>query len=163
MRRRGIANSQTGGGAVTGAPGRIMLGMMLVVALVALLAVTTSVAREKKPEVWKPKVVRPNNLPPMRFLSGTLNRDGLGNWRIGETQIWFTRDSRLVDIDRPGEGRPPRRGQEVLLMGQRLGTSFIVRRGVVLDPGSAFETYAADPGLEWSEEDADVGWGESPQ
>ncbi len=115
-----------------------------------------------KPQIADPGPgpVRPDNLPPMSFLSGQLDYEVGRGWRVGHSQILFTPHSILLGSDGSGEAVAPMSGYQILLMGHQSGNVFVVRYGMVQPPEYIPEDPPYDPNIEWSEEDPTVGEGE---
>lgn len=117
-----------------------LAGAMLLVVLVGLLLLSlVAMAGEKErfkkgPE--KAQYVDKN--PPMNFLRGRLARDINRGWMVDNVTVWFSPECELTDYQQPERILSPREGQEIFLAGQRIGGSFIVRRGFVL-PASLIE------------------------
>jgi hypothetical protein len=119
-------------------------GLLVLIALGAGLALPAA-SKTNEPKVFHPKLPRElDNLPPMRFLAGELQLGPRSSWRIGDTEVLFERGSRFMRADDPSAPATPRDGGTVLLMGQRLGDSFIVRFGL-LQSSSLFEGGMKEP------------------
>jgi hypothetical protein len=61
--------------------------------------------------------------PDMQFQRGVLSRDGLAGWRVGDYQLQVGPNTVVLDP----EGQPTmlQEGSEVLVMGARLGNTFV--------------------------------------
>ncbi|MFH1842660.1 MAG: hypothetical protein ABIF77_05590 [bacterium] len=128
-----------------------------------LIVTVVSVAKNKQGKYWSPEQApRTEAMPSMDFVSGTLYRNSIHGWTIGEIDILFTRNSILTSPDQPGENIPPSSGLEVMLTGQRLGNSLVVHSGRVTSNTVSTDFETEPPEIEWSEVDSDVGWGKAP-
>jgi hypothetical protein len=115
--------------------GAMLFVVLAGVVLLSLVAMAGEKERFKKgPE--KAQYVHKN--PPMSFLRGRLARDINRGWMVDNVTVWFSQECTLTDYQQPERTLSPREGQEIFLAGQRIGGSFIVRRGFVL-PASLIE------------------------
>ncbi len=107
------------------------IGVVLVVAVTLVLGtvlVTDGVAKQKPSDT--PKNERPryvDELPPMHFLSGDLDRGQRGQWELNDIPLVFTKGSLLIVENEPEATASLVEGQRALVMGHWLGKSFVVR------------------------------------
>ena len=142
--------------------------VLLVILLAGSLTITTATAKDKGKDKGKAKTTHEkaryfNKLPPMIFISGRLTRDAMGGWEVDGKAVWFGPTSQMLDPMQPDGEAVPREGQQVTLMGYRLGDSFVVRQGVVVRQRTGELSTQREAYVRWSLSDPTVGEGEGPQ
>jgi hypothetical protein len=115
--------------------------------------------KKEKSEPRRPQ--RFDTAPDMMYLSGTLARSGYDGWRVDDTnvQILPTTDVNSQDAFE-ATTRSLREGKEVLLMGSMLGSLFVVREAIIVEPDYYY--VGVDDGndaIVWSPSDPTVGIG----
>jgi hypothetical protein len=140
--------------------------VLLVILLAGALTITTAAAKDKgkdKGKTTHEKAQRLNKLPPMIFLSGQLTRGAMGDWEMNGTKIWFGPTSNVLDPLQPDAEAVPRDGQQMILMGHRVGSTFVVRQGIIQRQRAGEMLPAPEAYVTWSLSDPTVGEGEGPQ
>jgi hypothetical protein len=142
--------------------------VLLVILLAGALTITTATAKDKAKDKSKGKRTHEkaqymNKLPPMAFLNGHLTRNALGGWEMDGTTVWFGPASQLMDPMQPDIQAAPREGQQMKLMGYRVGDTFVVRQGIIERQRTGDVQQGQEAYVRWSLSDPSVGEGEGPQ
>jgi hypothetical protein len=98
----------------------------------------------------------------VEFVSGTLQDDGTGVFRIGNTPLVFTSDSRIVVDGKPAGADQLSDGLTATVMGRPAGDGFRVLQCTAAQPEGRSYRLGGDDGIEWSTEDPTVGSGRRP-
>ena len=141
--------------------GVLRLAATVVLALVLTAALPVAGGDRQEGEFWKPPIPRGKG-PVVGFMSGRLDQDHLGTWSVNGVALSFREGAEIAD-PRSGSAVVPHEGMEVILMGQRFGSSMIVHRGMMVRDTTGLFTPQARGQIEWSQSDPSVGWGTGPQ
>lgn len=129
--------------------------LLMALALVLVTVVVVEAGPDRDRQDREPKTWRYDRMPSMKFLRGTLQRDLLTGWEIGQVTVQLAPDCRVVG----NEGRPAdlQEGRQVLVMGPRAGNTIVAWRIQVIK--EAYTAGMAHPGesIEWSDADSTVG------
>lgn len=93
--------------------------------------------------------------PSMSFHSGTLRRDGLAGWRVGEVTLQLTANATVLGPD--GEDSFLQEGREAVVMGPRFGSTMLAWSVRMLSSEPALAASADIRSKKASDSDADVG------
>lgn len=93
--------------------------------------------------------------PSMSFHSGTLRRDGLAGWRVGEVALQLTADATVMGPD--GQESFLQEGREAVVMGPRFGSTMLAWSVRMLGSQPLAAVSASNAGRKPSDSDSDVG------
>ena len=103
---------------------------------------------------------RYDRLPSMSFVRGTVGRDAMTDWHVDQIQVHLAKKCRIVDSD--GEKARMSDGDEVVIMGPRIGNTVVAWHIRVLDASFMHVSENQYENVQWSEVDRTVGEGTGP-